>query len=72
MVFRGRCVSFYVHLGSAVEAEGHDKRDINLPGKQLQLLQDTVSAGTDLHYIHYLIMLTVKRQGYEKLDDIFS
>ena len=55
MIFRGHCyVSFNVYLGSGVEAEGHDKPDINLPGKQPQLLQDTVSAGTDVHYIHPL------------------
>jgi hypothetical protein len=28
--------------GSSVECEGLDRADINLPGKQLQLLQDAV------------------------------
>ena len=28
--------------GQAVESEGHDRADLNLPGKQLQLLQDAV------------------------------
>ena len=31
--------------GIDIEQEQLDKRDINLPGKQLQLLQDAVAAG---------------------------
>ena len=31
-------------LGIAFEAEGNDRSDISLPGKQLQLLQDLASA----------------------------
>ena len=59
-------------LGSAIEAEGHDKRDINLPGKQLQLLQDTVSAGKYMHFTHILsrnLKLTVNSDGCEKLEE---
>ncbi len=30
--------------GSVLESEGNDRADINLPGSQLQLLQDAVNA----------------------------
>ena len=30
-------------IGSIVESEGNDRADINLPGSQLQLLQDAAS-----------------------------
>lgn len=30
--------------GNSIEAEGQDRADIQLPGKQLQLLQDAASA----------------------------
>ena len=29
--------------GNSIESEGNDRADINLPGSQLQLLQDAVS-----------------------------
>ena len=29
-----------------LETEGHDRSDINLPGSQLQLLQDTASSAS--------------------------
>ena len=32
------------HAGSALEREGHDRSDINLPGKQVQLLQDVTNS----------------------------
>ena len=35
---------FYV--GKVLETEGHDRSDINLPGSQLQLLQDTASSAS--------------------------
>ena len=37
------------NTGSALEREGHDRSDINLPGSQLQLLQDvTTMASSEL------------------------
>lgn len=30
--------------GNVLESEGNDRADINLPGNQLQLLQDAVAA----------------------------
>ena len=34
----------HTHTGKVIESEGTDRADINLPGNQLQLLKDTVSA----------------------------
>ena len=31
-------------LGNPLEREGHDRADINLPGSQLQLLQDVANS----------------------------
>ena len=35
-----------ITTGKDVESEGNDRADINLPGKQLQLLQDAASAAS--------------------------
>ena len=35
--------------GSLVESEGNDRADINLPGSQLQLLQDAASVSKGGH-----------------------
>ena len=34
--------------GSVLEREGHDREDIDLPGLQLQLLQDAAKASSTL------------------------
>ena len=34
---------FYLLIGMVIETEGHDRSDINLPGSQLQLLQDSAN-----------------------------
>ena len=34
------------YLGMVLETEGHDRSDINLPGSQLQLLQDSASSAS--------------------------
>ena len=40
-------------LGVVVEREGYDRLDINLPGSQLQLLQDAAKSGTsDYSYLY--------------------
>ena len=33
-----------LNAGVVLETEGHDRSDINLPGNQLQLLQDATSS----------------------------
>jgi hypothetical protein len=33
-------------VGMVLETEGHDRSDINLPGSQLQLLQDSANSAT--------------------------
>ena len=46
--------------GSALEREGHDRSDINLPGSQVQLLQDvtnTVSSEAIIMLPLYIIDL---------------
>ena len=35
-----------MHAGMVLETEGHDRSDINLPGSQLQLLQDSASSAS--------------------------
>ena len=35
-----------LYTGKVLETEGHDRSDINLPGSQLQLLQDTTNIVT--------------------------
>lgn len=36
----------FIHTtGTDIESEGKDRRDMELPGKQLQLLQDAVKYG---------------------------
>ena len=35
-----------MHVGKNLETEGHDRSDINLPGDQLQLLQDVTDSAT--------------------------
>ena len=35
-----------MHVGMKLETEGHDRSDINLPGDQLQLLQDATDSAT--------------------------
>ena len=37
---------FYLLIGMVIETEGHDRSDINLPGSQLQLLQDSANTAT--------------------------
>ena len=39
-------VSCCMHVGMRLETEGHDRSDINLPGNQLQLLQDATDSAT--------------------------
>ena len=39
-------VFIIIATGNDVEREGSDRADINLPGKQLQLLQDAASAAS--------------------------
>ena len=38
-----------LYAGMVVETEGHDRSDINLPGSQLQLLQDATNSVTSEH-----------------------
>ena len=35
---------YLISAGSPLEGEGHDRSDINLPGSQLQLLQDVTDS----------------------------
>ena len=35
--------------GSPLESEGNDRSDINLPGNQLQLLQDAAGAASSMY-----------------------
>jgi hypothetical protein len=37
---------YCMNTGNVLESEGHDRSDINLPGNQLQLLQDAVDTAT--------------------------
>lgn len=37
-----------INKGSDLEREGHDRSDINLPGKQLQLLQDVAAVANGM------------------------
>lgn len=39
------------HTGIDVEMEARDRKDLSLPGHQLQLLQDAVRAGRVLHVV---------------------
>ena len=39
-----------LNAGRVLETEGHDRSDINLPGSQLQLLQDVTSSVTSEFY----------------------
>lgn len=39
------------HTGIDVEIEARDRKDLSLPGHQLQLLQDAVRAGRVLHVV---------------------
>ena len=36
----------WIHAGNTLEHEGHDRSDLNLPGNQLQLLQDVANTAT--------------------------
>ena len=50
--------SFHTPAGNFIEAEGRDRADINLPGYQLQLLQDTVNvAGNSEFIVLYIIIV---------------
>ena len=41
----------HTHTGNVIESEGNDRADINLPGNQLQLLKDTVSAAGSSEFV---------------------
>ena len=36
-------INIVLYAGNVIEREGHDRADINLPGSQLQLLQDVTN-----------------------------
>ena len=46
-----------MYVGLKLETEGHDRSDINLPGDQLQLLQDATNSVTSESNI--IIMIVV-------------
>ena len=41
-----KLLSECMNAGNVLESEGRDRSDINLPGNQLQLLQDAVDTAT--------------------------
>ena len=51
------------YLGMVIETEGHDRSDINLPGSQLQLLQD--SANTAIGEL----LVCNNNQGRQKVEN---
>ena len=42
--------------GKSLETEDHDRADISLPGKQLQLLQDAVGSGRFIELSYHYVM----------------
>ena len=50
-----------MHVGRRLETEGHDRSDINLPGDQLQLLQDATDSVTSESSIIIMICSTLNK-----------
>ena len=48
-------ILYYNILGNPLEREGHDRSDINLPGSQLQLLQDVANSASGEHVVIYIL-----------------
>ena len=38
----------FIYIGQELEREGHDRRNLSLPGSQLELLQHAVATGNNL------------------------
>ena len=56
------CVCVCVCVGNVLESEGHDRSDINLPGNQLQLLQDATDLAISECDQSCLILIVVLRE----------
>ena len=50
-----------VYTGNILESEGHDRSDLNLPGNQLQLLQDAANSVTSEFDQYFLFLLVTDR-----------